>query len=294
MKLAVISHTSHYRDGQRLSGWGPTVREIDHLATLFDEVVHVAPVFESAAPASALPYEAENVRVVPVPPAGGTSWRSKLGILQAVPAWVRAIRSELDECDVVHVRCPANISLVALCLLISRRRPSRRWVKYAGNWRPSTRESWSYGLQRWILRHRWTRALVTVNGEWPSDPSHVRPFLNPCLTVREVQDGAEAAARKELREPVRLLFVGRLEERKGAGRVLEIAAGLKSGAFALVSRSSATDPSRGAFEARAASMSLTARPASPAVFLARPWIRSMRRPIFSFSRPTAARAGRRC
>ncbi len=30
MKLAVILHTSHYREGQRLAGWGPTVPEIDH------------------------------------------------------------------------------------------------------------------------------------------------------------------------------------------------------------------------------------------------------------------------
>jgi hypothetical protein len=43
MRLLIISHTPHYhRDGE-IVGWGATVREIDHLAALFESVVHIAP-----------------------------------------------------------------------------------------------------------------------------------------------------------------------------------------------------------------------------------------------------------
>ena len=62
-------------------GWGATVREIDHLATLFDEIVHLAPLYSGSPPGSALSYEATNVRVRPVTPAGGTSIFSKVGVL---------------------------------------------------------------------------------------------------------------------------------------------------------------------------------------------------------------------
>ena len=56
MRLLIVSHTPHYHAAGRLVGWGPTVRELDYLSELFDEVVHVAPVYGEAAPGSALPY----------------------------------------------------------------------------------------------------------------------------------------------------------------------------------------------------------------------------------------------
>jgi hypothetical protein len=58
MKLVIISHTEHYisSDGA-VVGWGPTVREIDHLTQLFDIVYHCAPLYKGQAPQSALPYK---------------------------------------------------------------------------------------------------------------------------------------------------------------------------------------------------------------------------------------------
>ncbi len=224
----MVSHTPHHRDGDRLVGWGPTVREIDQLATLFDEIVHVAPVHGGAAPPSELPYRARNVRVVAVPAAGGDSLRSKLDVLRVLPVYADAIWRQLGRCDVAHVRCPSNIGLVAAILLVFRRRPSVRWIKYAGNWRPKSRESWSYRLQRWILDRRLTRSLVTVNGQWPNQPVHVRSFLNPGLTEGEFREGAAVAATKRMADPLRLLFVGRVDAEKGCGRAIEILAALKA------------------------------------------------------------------
>ena len=56
MRLLIVSHTPHYRAAGQLVGWGPTVRELDHLVELFDEVVHIAPVYDGQAPGSALAY----------------------------------------------------------------------------------------------------------------------------------------------------------------------------------------------------------------------------------------------
>ena len=50
MKLLIVSHTPHYERNGSLVGWGPTVREIGHLARLFDDVVHIAPVHSGPAP----------------------------------------------------------------------------------------------------------------------------------------------------------------------------------------------------------------------------------------------------
>jgi glycosyltransferase involved in cell wall biosynthesis len=111
---------------------------------------------------------------------------------------------------------------LTILLLAMRSAPRRRWIKYAGNWRPGTPESPSYAIQRWLLARGAARAVVTVNGRWPGEAPHVHPFLNPCLTDEELREGALVGEAKSLRVPVRLLFVGRIEESKGCGRALEV------------------------------------------------------------------------
>jgi glycosyltransferase involved in cell wall biosynthesis len=226
-RLLVISHTAHYRRGEAVAAWGPTTREIDRLAGLFQEVTHLAPLHAGEGPPSALPYEARNVRHAFVPVSGGTGLASKLGVLRAWRLYLRTILRELDRCDTVHVRCPSNIGLLAVLVLWRRREPRRRWIKYAGNWRQPAGENWSYALQRWLLSRGAARALVTVNGQWPDQPAHVRSFLNPCLTEGELTEGAAIGAGKQLALPLRLLFVGRLEDEKGCGRAIEILAKLR-------------------------------------------------------------------
>jgi len=165
VQLLIVSHTPHYYLDGNLVGWGPTVREIDALGELFETVVHVAPVHPGPAPASALSYQCPRVRVRTVRPAGGRRWRDKLGILARAPGYVRAILQELGPADVVHVRCPANISLIALAVLALSGRPRRRWVKYAGSWRPAPPDAWSHRLQRWWMGRGRVEAALAVVGE---------------------------------------------------------------------------------------------------------------------------------
>jgi glycosyltransferase involved in cell wall biosynthesis len=222
MRLLIISHTPHYlRDGA-IVGWGATVREIDELATLFNSVVHIAPLYSDDALGSALPYRSPRVRLHAVPPAGGERLRDKLSIPLRYPGYVRAILQERTRADIIHVRSPANISLLALVMLAFLREPQVRWAKYAGDWGRGNAEPWSYRFQRWWLARGFCRGVVTVNGRWPGQPRNVRSFLNPCLTEEELQRGAEAARRKSLDQPLRLLFVGRVESDKGVGICVEL------------------------------------------------------------------------
>jgi len=222
-RLAVVSHTPHHRTADGLVGWGPTVTELDHLATLFDEVVHVAPVHDGPPPASALAYAAPNLRVEPAPAAGGDGLRAKVVLALSTPGLLAAVRRGTREADALHVRCPANISGLALAWLrLTRdRRPS--WVKYAGNWRPEGEDPWSYRLQRRWLRHGFGRLAVTVNGRG-TDPEHVRAFANPSLTDDDLARGrAAAAAKPDPADGVRLVFVGRVEDEKGAPEAVRTA-----------------------------------------------------------------------
>lgn len=249
MRLLIVSHTPHYFAGGGVVGWGPTVREMGYLSELFDSVTHVAVGYPGAAPASALPYAADNVRVRLVEPAGGDRLRDKIGILTAYPAYARAIREEMDRVDAVHVRCPANISLLALWLLGRAALPPYRWVKYAGNWRPEGSEPRSYGMQRRWLAENHHRGVVTVNGRWPNQPAHVFSFYNPCLTDDEVAEGSAFAADKRLQLPVEMLFAGELNEGKGVGRVLRVALALQERGIPFRLRLLGDGPDRPRYEA---------------------------------------------
>jgi glycosyltransferase involved in cell wall biosynthesis len=127
------------------------------------------------------------------------------------------------------VRAPANISLLALLLLWLMRSPKICWAKYAGDWTRRGGEPLSYRFQRWWLFHGLHRGLVTVNGRSPNQPPHVHSFLNPCLAQAELEQGVTASQEKRLSQPVRLLFVGRIESAKGADLCLEILAQLEQG-----------------------------------------------------------------
>jgi len=225
MKLLIISNMEHYRnlDGS-IWGWGPTVQEINQLATLFGSVTHIGCLHEGLPSKSSLPYTIKNLEFIPLPPSGGPRLLDKLGILRLAPTYLLTMWRELRKADVIHIRCPANIPLLAIILLSFFPVPKKRWIKYAGNWNPGRIDRISYAFQRWWLRNNFARSLVTVNGDWPQQPKHIYCFFNPCLSEQDLLDGKRIAKNKSLTLPLRLIFIGGLNTSKGAGRAIRILA----------------------------------------------------------------------
>lgn len=256
-RLLIVSHTPHHRRDDEIVGWAPTIRELDQLAGRFARVRHVACLYPGDAPTSAIPYRASNIELVPVPPAGGDGLRGKLGVLRVGPHYARTIHRELLDADMVHVRAPANIAIVAMAMLWFRRAPRMRWFKYAGNWSPRDHDHATYALQRWWLSRAGHGGIVTVNGRWPNQPAFVREFRNPSLDNHDLDRGKRAAERKVLRAPFRLVFVGALNEDKGTGRALRILATLRSRGVDARLDVLGDGPDRARFEALARELQLT-------------------------------------
>lgn len=233
MRLLIVSATPHYWRGSQIVGHGATVREIDHLCQLFDQITHIGFLYDNPPPDSALPYQSPDVRFIGLQPTGGDSLIAKARILLHFPGYARTILRQLSQHEMVHVRCPANVSLLAIVLLAFLRQPTLRWIKYAGNWKPSEAEAWSYTFQRWWLSRNLPRARVTVNGAWPDQPSHVFSFDNPCLTKEELVEGRHMAQPKHLREQVNMLYAGRLEAKKGLLIALQVIAQLRQRGYKL-------------------------------------------------------------
>lgn len=219
MKLAVISHTEHYHspDG-RIVGWGPTIRELNHLLDLFDEIWHMAVLQDGPAPPSALPYNSDKIHFVPIPPFGGPRLVDKLGIFSQAPAQIHTLREILDYVDWWQFRAPTGIGVYLIpWLQANTRKPG--WFKYAGNWmQPSA--PMGYRIQKFFLSHS-KKHKVTINGHWPGQPAHCLSFENPCLDVDDRRQGTLVSQNKDFSGPLRLCFVGHLNTAKGMDKLLQ-------------------------------------------------------------------------
>ncbi|WMI69863.1 glycosyltransferase [Mangrovimonas sp. YM274] len=218
MKLAIISHTEHYTaDDGRIVGWGPTVTELNHLLEVFEEIWHVAMWHDGSAPKSALPYEPYKIHFVPIPTVGGYGLGAKLSILWQAPKTLAIIRQTLKQVDCFQFRAPTGIGVYVLPFL-SWYRQKPGWFKYAGNWNQD-KPPLGYRWQRWWLKQQ-TRT-VTVNGHWPKQPKHCLSFENPCLTQEELKEGLLWSGNRSIPRRWTFCYVGRIEDAKGVGRILE-------------------------------------------------------------------------
>jgi glycosyltransferase involved in cell wall biosynthesis len=220
-KLIIISHTEHFSTNGQITGWGPTVNEIDHLADHWEEVIHVACLHPGEAPPSSRPYTRANVRFVPIDPTGGKNLRDKPGIIFQMPAVLRKVARAIRGASHVQFRAPTGIGVFLLpAFSFLFRRDFVFWVKYAGDW-GARKPAASYRFQRWWLKKNYAACPVTINGSWPGQPEHCISFENPCLTEEELSNGKLVQEQKRFNGPFRLAFVGRLENEKGVDRIVE-------------------------------------------------------------------------
>ncbi|MDP3312596.1 glycosyltransferase [Lutibacter sp.] len=213
MKLLVISHTAHYiKSDGIVVGWGPTIKEINALTTIFDEIIHVAPLHAEPAPNSAIAYET-GVIYKPLKPSGG-SFLKKLTILLRAPFNLWQIYTYSKNVDFIQFRAPTGMGLYVLPYLKFCNR-KQYWIKYAGNW-VATNLSLGNKFQKWWLQHIISSKIkVTVNGQWPHEKQHILAFENPCLSEQERIEGLKVIEKKQLGNNYQYCFVGSLTENKG-------------------------------------------------------------------------------
>jgi len=221
-KLVIISHTDHQRhsDGT-IVGWGPTITEINYLAQYWDEVVHVGCFDDSDPKGSSLPYTRPNIRLVPIPPFGGRSWKDKLSVITSAPIVISRVLGAIKGASHVQMRLPMGIGIYLLPIFALRNK--RRfifWVKYANNWMQRNAPK-GYAIQRWMLSKNLAGCKTTINGFWEDQPAHCVSFENPSLRLSDLEAGRKALISKEYKPPFNFAFIGRLEDEKGVSRILK-------------------------------------------------------------------------
>ncbi|WP_138434678.1 glycosyltransferase [Winogradskyella algicola] len=217
MKLAIISHTEHYKlsDGT-IVGWGPTITEINFLAQIFDEIYHIAMFHNAEAPESSLPYTSNKIKFIPIDPSGGHSLLDKIKVALSAPKVIRTVNSILKKTDCFQLRAPTGIGvfLIPYLTIFSKK---KGWYKYAGNWNQKS-PPLGYALQRFMLKHQ--NRKVTINGSWPNQNEHCLSFENPCLTENDLENGIRVRSNKRKEGLVNFCYAGRLERQKGVERII--------------------------------------------------------------------------
>lgn len=180
MKLAIFTLVQHsFKDGQYY-GYAPYINEMNLWGNYADEVIVVGikkPSNEVEGIDTA--YHHKKLRFVPVPNFNILGMASVFKTLIKVPyVFIKCVRV-MRQADHIHLRCPANVSLVA-CFAQILFPNKKKSTKYAGNWDPNSNQPWTYRLQQAILRNTFlTRNMqVLVYGEWPNETSNIQPFIS--------------------------------------------------------------------------------------------------------------------
>ncbi|TXD81683.1 glycosyltransferase family 4 protein [Subsaximicrobium wynnwilliamsii] len=180
MRLAIFTLVQHSFEDGHFYGYGPYVNEMNLWGRYVDELIVVGikkP--NNEVDAIDTPYKNKKITFVPVPNF------NILGLLDVfktsfkVPYIFFKCIQVMRQADHIHLRCPANVSLVA-CFAQIFFPYKKKSTKYAGNWDPNSKQPWSYRLQQAILRNTFlTRNMqVLVYGEWPHETSNIHPFIS--------------------------------------------------------------------------------------------------------------------
>jgi glycosyltransferase involved in cell wall biosynthesis len=216
--LLIVSDTPLYSSALGLLVFEPTLREVEEIAPLFNEVVWLSYVRGGYPPSNSRRTAVKGLILVGMPDyRGDDSILSKLKVLASFPIQLAWILRRMARASVVHTRGPSVPALIVVLLAFLYRKPVY-WYKYAGNW--SERSSpLAFRLQRMLLRvRRKKRFRVTVNGAWPGLSSAFLNWHNPCVTGEEMQMACKS--KRDYSASWRFCFVGSLDPFKGALRLV--------------------------------------------------------------------------
>lgn len=184
-KLLVVSLAPTILKDDKYWSYAPYVNEMDIWFKYADEQRIISP-FSYPEDVFIKPFSTKTITRYYIP---FFAFNSVLNILKAfvyMPFIFFQMIRAMAWADHIHLRCPANVSLVACFAQILF--PSKeKSAKYAGNWDPESNQPWTYRLQQAILRNTWlTRNMkVLVYGEWPNKTKNIEPFYTATYKASE-------------------------------------------------------------------------------------------------------------
>ncbi|MBI3235600.1 MAG: glycosyltransferase [Bacteroidetes bacterium] len=217
-KLLIVSDSPMWQKPEGVVVFEPTLREVEMLTQVFDEIIWIGFANPSMKDANSRTDRTGKIKFHLLSLQGGGGLINKLKQVLYLFKYCFVIYKYLRTATYVHTRAPSVPALLVIYLSLFDK--SRKyWHKFAGNWMQENAPK-SYALQKRLMLKA-VNTKVTVNGFWENQPKHILAFENPCFTADELKLAFDIAHKKTYTEKLNLLFVGRIEEEKGLGRVMD-------------------------------------------------------------------------
>ena len=221
MICIIISHTPYYTNNNGVFfGLGPTVEEIDRLSTIFKKIYHFAPLHKGKPPLPYQPHQNSNIEIISMLPIGGKSFFSKIRHILYFPKHLSKIQLYLNKADLIHFRAPTGFGILFLPWLYLFWK-GNTWIKYAGSWEGKN-VPMTYKLQRWMLLQFSSKFKISINSSTRNLGDNFFRFINPCFDKKIINENYNLVKTKPFDKKLNLVFVGRVEEKKGIGQLLRI------------------------------------------------------------------------
>lgn len=211
MTFVIITHVPHIVSHDQYLAYGPYVREMNIWTQYADRVIIVAPKAYTEKTVIDVAYEHDNIKFVPIENFDILNVKSTLRTIFKMPQISWSIFKAMQEANHIHLRCPGNVGLVGSIIQIVF--PTKiKTAKYAGNWDPKSKQSWTYKVQQYILGNTFlTRNMqVLVYGKWKGSSKNIKPFFTATYTELEKLP----ISKKVIVDRINFLFVGALVKGK--------------------------------------------------------------------------------
>lgn len=246
-RLLIVSDTAVYiNEKGKYLAFEPVARELENFAPLFSSITWIAskyPFNETIRNVKRV--ENVSIKYILTPAIGGKGLLNRVKIISEYFRLGVLILVNIFKSDVIHSRGPSHAAIITAFYSKYFRRKTF-WQKYAGNWGAEI-DPLSYAINKRLLK-KCHNSKVTINGKWPDQPAHCLSFENPCLTISERDSGTEITKNKTYDGKLDFIFVGRIEEEKGVGRILEAFNELKNDPRIGIIRFVGDSPSRSVYE----------------------------------------------
>src|SRR5690554_2875854 len=195
MTFCIITHVNHFKEDKKYYAYAPYVREMNLWFKHVDKVVVVAPGNRQDKTVLDIAYQHPDITFKKVAPFDVTSFKSLFKTLFVLPSIVYSIYKAMKESDHIHLRCAGNMALLG-CFVQILFPKKKKTAKYAGNWDPNAKETFTITLQKKILNNTFlTRNMqIMVYGEWENSSKNVKSFFTATYTDEELQKATKEEA----------------------------------------------------------------------------------------------------
>jgi glycosyltransferase involved in cell wall biosynthesis len=220
MKLLIVTYAPMLWQGDRYYSYAPYVKEMEIWIKFADEIAFCCPTNYSGKDLLLSPFSRTDFKIFNIP---------ELQIKDILKPWkllrtTRVLISAMRWTDHIHLRCPGNVGLLG-CIVQIFFPHKTKTAKYAGNWDWKSKQPWSYRVQQIILRNTYiTKNMsVLVYGNWPDRTKNIKPFFTASYSTKD----KKKVIKPDIKECIRLAFVGILSENKNPEISLIVAKKLK-------------------------------------------------------------------